>query len=297
MGRAVGVICALLVMASALLFMIWPPEIYASEIKNINVLTSFYPAYIMAINVCKGVPGVSVTNLTPPMRGCLHDYFITANDMKKLADADVFIACGAGMEPFIDKVVERYPAVKVVTLADGIQLIEGNNGRPANGHLWVSITNAISQVKNLDRAMETFDPAHKDLYRANTDAYTAKLDMLRSRMRSELAPFKGSKIITFHEAFPYFAQEFDLEIAAVVEREPGSEPSARELAETIDMINASGIRSLFSEPQYSAIAAKAISKETGAAVYVLDPAVTGPDDPDAYLKIMETNLSVLKRAL
>ncbi|MBU1809279.1 MAG: metal ABC transporter substrate-binding protein [Candidatus Omnitrophica bacterium] len=289
MGRSIGIICALLIM--------WPGEICASEIKNINVLTSFYPAYIMAINVCKDVPGVTVTNLTPSTGGCLHDYSITTNDMKKLSDADIFIACGAGMEPFIDKVARRYPAMKIATLSDGIQLIAGKGEKPANGHLWVSITNAISQVRNLGRAMATFDPAHKNLYRVNTDAYTAKLDNLRSRMRSELAPFKGAKIVTFHEAFSYFTREFDLEIAAVVEREPGSEPSAKELAETIDLIKKSGIKSLFSEPQYPAIAANTIAKETGAVVYVLDPAVTGPDDPDAYLKIMETNLSVLKRAL
>ncbi len=289
MRRSVGIICALLIMC--------PDKLYASEIKEINVVTSFYPAYIMAINVCKNVPGVKVTNLTSSASGCLHDYSITTSDMKKLSDADVFITCGAGMEPFIGKVARRYPAVKVVTLSDGIQLIEENGERPANGHLWVSITNAISQIRNLDRAMEALDPAHKELYRMNSDAYIAKLETLRSRMRLELAPFKGSKIITFHEAFPYFAREFGLEIVAVVEREPGSEPSAKELAETIDLIKAGGIKSIFSEPQYSVIAANTISKETGAVVYVLDPAVTGPDDPDAYLKIMETNLSVLKRAL
>ena len=138
---------------------------------------------------------------------------------------------------------------------------------------------------------------HKSLYRKNTDAYVARLEALRVRMQSELASFKGKKIITFHEAFPYFAQEFGLEIAAVVEREPGSEPSAKELAETVDLIRNSGIKSLFSEPQYPVTAVDTIAKETGATVYVLDPAVTGPDDPDAYLNIMEKNLVILKKAL
>jgi zinc transport system substrate-binding protein len=277
--------------------MILPGELYSSEDKDINVLTSFYPVYIMAINVCKDVPGMNVKNLTPSVSGCLHDYSITTDDMKKLADADVFIANGAGMESFISKVVERYPNIKIATLADGINLIEESDGRPGNGHTWVSITNAIGQVENLGLAMEIFNPAHKNLYRRNTDAYTAKLNALRTRMHSELAPFKGMKIITFHEAFPYFAREFDLEIAAVVEREPGSEPSAKELADTIDLIKAGGIKAIFSEPQYPAIAANTISKETGVVVYILDPAVTGADDPDSYLKIMETNLLALKRAL
>ena len=274
-----------------------PGELMAAPSKNINVVASFYPMYIMAINVCKDVPGVKVANLTPPMSGCLHDYSITANDMKKLVGANVFIANGAGMESFLNKIVEQYPAIKIATLADDIPLIKGEGNEGDNPHVWVSISDAMLQVKNLGKAMEAFDPVHKNLYRKNTNSYIAKLEALRSRMQSELAPFKGKKIITFHEAFPYFAQEFGLEIAAVVEREPGSEPSAKELAETVDLIRNSGIKSLFSEPQYPVTAADTIAKETGAIVYVLDPAVTGPDDPDAYLNIMEKNLTTLKKAL
>ena len=65
----------------------------------------------------------------------------------------------------------------------------------------------------------------------------------------------------------------------------------------MDLIRNSGIKSLFSEPQYPVTAVDTIAKETGATVYVLDPAVTGPDDPDAYLNIMEKNLVILKKAL
>ncbi|MDD5679635.1 MAG: metal ABC transporter substrate-binding protein [Candidatus Omnitrophica bacterium] len=287
----------IIVMLAASSFIVMPGELMASNPKSVKVVASFYPMYIMTINVCKDVPGVTVTNLTPPMSGCLHDYSITANDMKKLVGANVFIANGAGMESFLNKILEQYPAIKIATLAYGIPLIKGEGNEGDNPHVWVSISDSIRQVKNLGKAMEMFDPEHKDLYRKNTDAYVTKLEALRSRMQSELAPFKGKKIITFHEAFPYFAREFGLEIAAVVEREPGSEPSARELAETVDLIKNNGIKSLFSEPQYPVTAADTIARETGVTVYVLDPAVTGPDDPDAYLNIMKKNLIVLKKAL
>jgi zinc transport system substrate-binding protein len=265
--------------------------------KNIRVLTSFYPMYIMALNVCRDVPGVTVSNLTPPLTGCLHDYSLTTDAMKKLEHADIFVANGAGMESFLKRVAAQYPSIKIVELAKDIPLIKGEGNEGNNPHVWVSISYAIIEVENLGRAMESFDPGHAGLYRKNTAAYIARLDALRSRMRSELAPFKGRRIITFHEAFPYFAGEFGLKIAAVVEREPGSQPSAKELADTIDLIRKSGIRSIFIEPQYPAMAAKTIAGETGAEVYVLDPAVTAPDDPDAYLDIMEQNLAVLRKAL
>ena len=269
----------------------------AGAAGKLSVVASFYPMYITTVNVAKDVPGVSAVNMTPSTTGCLHDYAITTADMKRLAAADVFVTNGAGMESFLDNVAGQYPRLKIVQLAQGIPLIKGHGAEGDNPHVWVSVSHAITQVKNLGKAMAEFDPPHADLYRKNADAYAARLETLRAKMEAELAPYRGRKIVTFHEAFPYFAQEFGLEIAAVIEREPGSAPSARELAETIDLVKESGVKALFSEPQYSGVAADAIARETGAKVYVLDPGVTGPDDPDAYITIMEKNLAVLKEAL
>ncbi|MFA5144450.1 MAG: metal ABC transporter substrate-binding protein [Candidatus Omnitrophota bacterium] len=268
----------------------------ATEADRIKIVSSFYPVYITARNITKDVPGVLVQNLTPPFTGCLHDYTLTANDMKKLADARIFAANGAGMESFLEKVIAQYPDLKVIQLSEGIPLIKGKGNEGGNPHVWVSVSNAIIQAGNFGKAMAGFDPDHKELYEKNTSIYIAKLEALRQKMHLELAPYKGKPVITFHEAFPYFAREFGLNIVAVVEREPGSEPSAKELAETIDLIKKNEIPALFSEPQYPSGAARAIAKETGAKIYVLDPAVTGPDDCEAYINIMENNLVVLKKA-
>ena len=264
--------------------------------KEIKIVASFYPMYIMARNVTKGVPGVSVENLTPPFTGCLHDYALTPVDMKKLSGAKALVVNGAGMESFLESVTAQHPGLSIIRLSEGIPLIK--SGGEDNPHIWVSISAAIIQVKNLGAAMGKIDPAHKELYGKNTDNYAAKLEALRERMHTALAAYKGRNIITFHEAFPYFAGEFGLKIAAVVEREPGSEPSARELAETIELIKNSGSNAcvLFGEPQYPQAAAGVIAEETGLEVYVLDPAVSGPDEDDAYIKIMEKNLEVLKKA-
>ncbi|MFH1062888.1 MAG: metal ABC transporter substrate-binding protein [Candidatus Omnitrophota bacterium] len=264
--------------------------------KPLKIVASFYPMYIMARNVAKDVPGVVVTNLTPPLTGCLHDYTITTNDMKKLSGADIFVANGAGMESFLNRIITQYPQIKIFQLAEGIPLIKGEGGEGDNPHVWVSISNAIIEVNNLGTNLGKIDPAHAQIYRKNTAEYVAKLKTLLQKMRLELAKYRGRKIITFHEAFPYFAQEFGFEIAAVIEREPGSEPSARELADTVDIIKKAGIKALFSEPQYPGRAARTIANETGAMVYTLDPAVIGPDELNAYINIMEKNLEVLKNA-
>ena len=108
---------------------------------------------------------------------------------------------------------------------------------------------------------------------------------------------KNKNIVTFHEAFLYFAKEFDLNVVDVIQREPGTYPSAKEVAEIIKNIKDKDVSAIFVEPQYSRTAADTISKETGVLVYELDPIVTGQLEKDAYIETMEKNLEVLKQAL
>ncbi len=267
-----------------------------AKAKPVEILTSFYPMYVSTLNVVGDTPGVDVTCLTPPFVGCLHDYSLTAGDMKKLAGADIFVANGAGMESFIDKAVKQSPSLKVVEASKGIKLAFEDNP-----HIWVGISGAIKQVENISDGLAKADPEHADQYQKNAAAYVAKLETLRTEMHAALDGLKDRNIITFHEAFPYFASEFHLNIAGVIEREPGSEPNARELAETIEIVKKQHVHALFAEPQYPSKCAKVIEKETGVPVSVLDPVVTGPREPakaiDAYLAAMRKNLEVLKKAL
>lgn len=265
--------------------------------KTLTIATSFYPMYIASVNIAKDVPGVKVVNMTQPTTGCLHDYQLKPDDLKTLSEAQIFIVNGAGMEAFMDKVVQQLPDLKIVEASKGIELIKGEGEEGDNPHVWVSISDAIQEVKNIGLQLATLDPDHAGQYNANTTAYVDKLEALRVKMHQSLDGAKNRDIITFHEAFPYFAREFNLNIVSVIEREPDSQPSAAELADTINIVNKYKIRALFAEPQYPAQAADTIARETGARVFVLDPAVTGPMEPDAYLKIMESNLKILEEAL
>jgi zinc transport system substrate-binding protein len=119
-------------------------------------------------------------------------------------------------------------------------------------------------------------------------------------MHFALENIKSRDIVTFHEAFPYFAREFDLNIVAVIEREPGTSPSPKELEETIRIVKGANVKALFAEPQYDAKSAKTIANETDAKIYTLDPMVTGDgskDSIDAYITGMEANLKSLIEAL
>ncbi len=269
-----------------------------AEKKTFQIITSFYPMAVLTKNVTAGIADVTVTNMTEAQTGCLHDYQLSPDNLKLLESADAFVINGAGMEAFLDKVLAQDPDLKIVEAAKGIPLVKDASGED-NPHVWVGIAGAIAEVKNISSQLSEIDPAHQEQYQANADTYIKKLETLRDKMHHELDGYAGQKIITFHEAFPYFAQEFNLEIAAVIEREPGSEPSARELSQTIDTVSRQNVKALFAEPQYPAKVAQTIAQETGLKVFYLDPAASGSGDAplDSYEKIMDANLLVLKEAL
>lgn len=277
----------------SVVFVLWPAHLWANQ--SLRVVTSFYPVYVAVLNVTAGIPGVEVSNLASPHVGCLHDYQLTAGDVRRLADADLLLVNGAGMEPFLGKVAQQSPGVRVVGVSQGIALLDDNP------HVWVSLEGARRQTENIAAALAAAAPDRADAFRANASAYNASLSALEEKMRAALAPYAGTPIVTFHEAFPYFARDFDLDLAGEIEREPGAEPSARELADTVKLVRERKVKALFAEPQFPDKSAQVVARETGVRVYSLDPVVTGPSDPEeargAYLRAMEKNLEVLQEAL
>ncbi len=282
------------------------------EQTRVRLVASFYPIYIMALNLTDGIDDVSLDCMASQETGCLHDFQLQSEDMKNLESADAILINGAGMESFLDKIFSELPALRVIDSSAGITLLEDEGHDHAgeshdhgeehdhgevNAHLWVSISNCITQVHNLADGLVSLDPQNAARYRENERIYAEKLSALRDNMHAALADPSPRDIITFHEAFPYFAAEFDLHIVSVINREPGSEPNARELADTIRLVRDSGVRALFAEPQYPETAADIVADETDARVYTLDPCVSGEMDKDAYLRAMEQNLQTLLEAL
>ena len=270
------------------------------EKKEFRIVTSFYPVYIDVINITKGIDGVSVVNMTKPQTGCLHDYQLTTEDMRTLESADVFVINGGGMEGFMEKAVKQNKELKVIDASKSDKIKFLKDGDEPNPHVWMSVTYAMEQVKAITFQLCELDPAHDKEYRKNALDYVMKLESLRDEMHADLDGLPHKDMVTFHEAFPYFAKEFKLNIVDVVEREPGTEPSPQELESTIEKVKKLPVKVLFTEPQYSPKAAETIAREAGASVYSLDPIVTGESNEqqmDAYILAMKKNAATLKEAL
>ena len=267
---------------------------------KLKIVTSFYPIYLETMNITRGVSGVEVVNMTPPQTGCLHDYQLTPEDMKLLETADIFVVNGLGMESFLDKVIEARPNLKIINASDTPEIVPIMEDGQPNPHVWLSITYAIAQVKNISSKLCELDPEHVDTYKRHTLDYVDELATLRDEIHLSLTMLPNKEIVTFHEAFPYLAAEFGLKVAAVIEREPGTEPTPQELAEMIEKINSLPVKIIFTEPQYSSKAAETIARETGAQIFELDPIVTGEAKPENlmdYVERMLNNVIALAKAL
>lgn len=282
---------------------------------TIKIVTSFYPMYLLTYNIVKDIDNVELINMTNSSTGCLHDYSLTTDNIKLLEDCDIFIINGAGMESFLDKILEQNPELKIIDASEGIELIktddieqlgvnehndhdhDHNHDEEYNPHVWLSVKNAIKQVENIENKLIEYDISNKEKYSKNANEYIQQLINLDNKIHNELDGIVNKNIITFHEAFPYFAKEYSLNIVGVVQREAGSEPSAKELQETIEKIKDLDVKAIFVEPQYSTKAAETISKETNIKVYTLDPIVTKESNDSSYIEVMNKNLETLKEAL
>lgn len=273
------------------------------------IVTSFYPMYVFAQNVAAGIEGVRVKNMTQQSVGCLHDYQLQTRDMAMIEEADVLVINGGGMEQFMDKVTAQRADLPVIDASEGISMLasgedahdhdDGHNheGEVLNAHVWLDPSLAAVQVENIASGLAAADPANAQAYEANAQAYVQRIQAMDEEIAARLAPFAGSEIITFHEAFTYFADAYGLVVAGVIANEPGEEPSTRQIAQTCDLVREHGVKALFVEPQYPQQAAETIARETGAAIYTLDPAVSGDGTPESYETIMRQNAQVLTEAL
>lgn len=274
-----------------------------------TIVTSFYPIYLFTLNLTDGIEGLEVSCMAAPDTGCLHDYQLQTSDMKKLAAADAFLINGAGMESYLTHVMEAFPSLPVVDASTGIELLcqeehdheaHDHDHSEYNAHVWLDAGNAQIMVRNLAEGLIAACPEKGEAIAANRDAYITRLATLDEEITAALKELPNKDIITFHEAFPYFAKAYGLNVAAVVNREPGDALSPAALAELVKLVKALGTPPLFTEPQYEDMAAQTLARETDAKVYTLDPVVTGPEEniPLTYYEdVMRANVQVLLTAL
>jgi len=262
---------------------------------NFKIVSSFYPVYILAKNIAKDIPNVSVTNLTASFATCLHDYTLTTSDLRKLSEADVLVINGLGMENFILNVAKQYPKLKIIDLSKNVEVIKEKSD--VNPHIWLSLKNTEKEIDTLTTNLSTIDPKNKIFYLNNAKKYKHKVESLDQRMILTLKPFNDHFFLSFSDLFLYLAKDLKFKNLETPYAGHETTPSPKDLRSIIDLIKKNKIKFIFADKNKSDYeTAKLIAAETKIKIYFLDPALYGSDNLNSYLEIMEQNLKTLLKA-
>ena len=271
-----------------------------------TILTSFYPMYILALNLVDGAENVELRNLASPSTGCLHDYQMRPMDMVNMEQNDVMIINGAGMEEFLEDATKGLDSLTLIDATEGLNLLpseehshdhEDHDHGEWNAHAWLSLDLYEEQIEAVANQLSQYNPENKEIYQKNAREYKNKIEHLKGLEEEIKEETKGKKIVIFHEAFAYMAQDLGMEVVESLEVETDAGLSAGQIKELIDEVDHSGADLLISEKQYSGKIGQTLEKEIGIHDITLDSCVTGKMEKNSYLNSMEENLRVLKEAL
>ncbi len=261
-----------------------------------DIVATTLPVYQFTSLLVEGT-GLTVERLVTENVSCLHDYSLSVNQVKAVEAADLVVINGAGLEDFMQDVLKDK---KVIDSSEGITLLEGCHDHDHEGHshetdphIWLSIPNAIAMVKNIYNSLRAVYPEHSETLLSNMHNLMQKLTKLELYAKQQLGHLSCRELVTFHDGFTYLADSLDLTILAAVEEESGSEASAQELMELIELVRAHNLPGIFMEENGADSAAKIISTETGVNLYILNMAMAGED----YFAAMYHNIDTLREAL
>lgn len=285
-----------------------------STAAQLQVVTTFIPI----TEFTKAVVGdrARVTQLLPNNVGP-HDYQAKPADAQTLAQADVLVKNGLGMEAFLEDLVKNAanPKLRIIDSSQGVQTIRtdaieehshshddkeaGHEHGEFNPHIWLDPKRAIQQVETIRDGLIAADTAGKETYTANAAAYISRLKELDRQFTTQLRPFAGKTFVTYHDFAPYFAQSYNLKAEFLVGI-PEENASPADVQRVIDAAKNSNLRMLLTEPQVMGSPFSALAKDLNVQVSYFDPIETAPGEgvqPDYYFTVMGQNLTNLTTAL
>ena len=232
-----------------------------------------------------------------------HNYNPLPDDMKRAQSLDVLVVNGIGHDQWAFEIMQAAGAgsTPLIYANDGVSLIPtaGAADQSVNAHTFISTITAIQQVYEIARRLGELDPAHAEEYRKNSRAYATRLRQLKAEYTDKIAKLDSSrfKAATMHGAYGYLMQEFGLNIVAVIEPRHGVEPTARQLAQTIDDIKAAGVNVLFAEKFFAGKLADTLQAETGVKVFSFSHISDGEYSATLFEDEMRYNLESLQSAI
>jgi ABC-type Zn uptake system ZnuABC Zn-binding protein ZnuA len=251
-----------------------------------------------------GGPSVTVTSLVPK-GGDVHTFEPKPADVQMVATARLLVMNGLGLDDWLEKTITNAavagtPVIKLGVDLPGVTLLPGEDPGTQNPHLWMDVKYGETYVDRIAAALKQADPTDAAGFDSRASTYKTRLEALDASIRTRIAtiPAANLKLVTFHDAFPYFAREYGITIVGVAVEAPGQDPSAAYTAQLIDAIKASGVKAIFSESQFPAKLVDQLAAETGTKVVAnLYDDSLGDPPVDSYEAVISWDVDQLVTAL
>lgn len=233
-----------------------------------------------------------------------HVFEPSPRDLRQILAADLLIANGLGFEPWLERLWASGEARgrRIDASAGVLPLqVEEDGRRSADPHAWQSLGNAEIYARNIARALSELDPANAADYAARRDAWLAQLAALRAEIAPRLnaLPAERRRVVTSHDAFGYFAREWDLQFSAAQGVSDAAEPAAAEIAALIRQLREEQVRALFVENIRDPRLIEQIAAEAGARVGspLYSDALAAEGPASSYLGMYRQNVERLLEVL
>jgi len=280
------------------------------QAQQLEVVASFLPMYWFTRAVTGDTANVDV--LIPPGSE-VHEYQATPADVQAIAQANVLVKNGLGMEEFLAGTVKsaQNPQLREINASQGIEPMEdtapvaaktddrdrdhtgetghGHTHEEGNPHVWLDPVLAQQQVTNIRDGLIAADPANKATYEANAATYVQQLQTLDKEFQQRLQKYPNCTFVTFHDAYPYLANRYGLKQVAVVQI-PEDQLSPADVSTTINAVKKYNVKAVFGEPGVDNRLLKSLAQDLNLTYRVIDPLESGPLDPQHYFQAMRTNL-------
>jgi zinc/manganese transport system substrate-binding protein len=279
----------------------------AAELKIMTTLSDF-------ADIARQVGGDKVT-VRSVMKGPenVHNVLAKPTEMLFLNKADLFVHSGLDAEPWRDNLLKgaRNPRIMPgkpgnVDMSVGLDIKEVPVGRVdraegdihlyGNPHYTIHPVNAAKMTATLARAMALADRPNADFYLGNAKRFVNETFATYDELRERFKPYAGLKVVTFHKAWEYFADAFDVRVVATIEPKPAITPSPGEMRNVIETMRKENVRVVIVETYNNYEQAKSVADAAGARVVVLPDHVNGVEEADTYLKLFRYDVGKLMDA-
>ena len=250
-------------------------------------------------------------------KGYQDPHFVEAKPsfILKLQKADLLIVIGLELEiGWLPPLVQQSRNGKIqpgaegyLDASQGVQKLEIPTGQITramgdvhplgNPHYWMDPENGKRIAKEMVDAFDRLRPGDRAYFDQRLADFNSRLDAAEKRWLAEMAPYKGTKVVTYHRSFPNFAERFGLEIIGYVEPRPGIPPTPQHTLDLINEMKRQMVKVVLVEPYFDLKTPTAIGRETGARVLVMPPSVGGVKETSDYFALFDYNIKLLVNAL